>query len=330
MPTHNAQARVFGVWKRQAWKIALGMCLLFTVGSGLHTATAAPPLMPYATAIKAGSPEEQALLLRNEGTTVTDGIRHADAGQFWVYSFTVAPDETCLLELTPADPAEDTVPNVTIAGPDGKTVPAQVMRGTQGVLQINWTVPAAWAVGTKVAVVIGSQTVAVTVKSLRLTEKQADTNGDGLPDNVARQMLEGTPPGTRLTVAGTPAQAYTVTQTGHLVEPALDLQTDAVFAYGTGEDLIRAWKGRGYTTWTMGGSREGKAYADAHRDELQTDAAGNPLIIGGDSFYLDPTTNRNAIERAYYELALSRGSEGVCPEEPEYFASAGYEAAFKS
>src|SRR5436309_11603788 len=74
---------------------------------------------------------------------------------------------------------------------------------------------------------------------------------------------------------------------------------------------------------------DGKDYFAQHPDEAQVDASGKP-ITAGDSFYFSPTAGRIAIERAYYEAALANGSEGICPEEPEYFARAGYEPAFKT
>jgi len=48
-------------------------------------------------------------------------------------------------------------------------------------------------------------------------------------------------------------------------------------------------KQRGVTVWTMGGSRAEKEYAAQHLDEVQTDANGNPITIGGSSHYLNPT-----------------------------------------
>ena len=79
----------------------------------------------------------------------------------------------------------------------------------------------------------------------------------------------------------------------------------------------------------MGGLRDGKEYFSQHPDEAQVDAVGRP-ITAGDSYYFNPTAGRIALERAYFETALANGSEGICPEEPEYFARAGYEPAFKS
>ena len=79
----------------------------------------------------------------------------------------------------------------------------------------------------------------------------------------------------------------------------------------------------------MAGARADKAYADAHPDALQTDRNGNPFTVEG-SNYLTPTADRIAIESDFFGKALAGGSEGICPEEPEYFANAGYENAFKT
>ena len=121
----------------------------------------------------------------------------------------------------------------------------------------------------------------------------------------------------------------TITQTGSQPNLANDIQTDAVFAYNGLADRIANWKIRGYTVWTMAGARADKAYADAHPDAVQTDRNGNFLAVEGSS-YLTPTPDRIAIESAFFGKALADGSDGVCPEEPEYFANAGYEDAFKT
>src|SRR5262249_17417691 len=126
------------------------------------------------------------------------------------------------------------------------------------------------------------------------------------------------------------ALPWTVTQTPLPPDPTIDLQTDAIFAYTTEANVISGWKARGYTVWTMGGARDGKDYAAKHPEEGQTTSDGQPIGIGDNSSYLSPAANRLAVENAFYSAALASGSDGVCPEEPEYWARAGYEGAFKA
>ncbi len=218
------------------------------------------------------------------------------------------------------------------SGADNLPLPirAEVSNGKESLLTVFWTAPANWPSGAPLPLVLTAKSGPTTLRRVRFTPQPPDLNADGLSDTVAQLMLQGMPPNTRITVNRPPVRPYTSVQTPRLPDPRLDLQTDALFAYTTSAEVISGWKQRGVTVWTMGGSRTGKDYATQHPDEVQTDAKGNPITIGGDSYYLNPTANRIAAERAYYEQALLNGSDGICPEEPEYFARGGYEGAFKT
>ncbi len=276
-----------------------------------------------------GTPAEQALVSNNGGSTLVDGARHAEQGQSWTYSFPVAPGDRCRIELLLSDP--NVPPEAIVPGPDGKPISAksEVATAEKPVFATFWTMPQTWPVGSHIPVVITAKTGPVTVKQVRFVITPQDLNGDGFPEYLSRLMTQGLPPAARPTVARSPAKPYTVFQSGHAPDPQLDIQTDAVFAYTSALEAIQGWKQRAYTVWTMGGMRDGKAYLAAHPGEAQTGADGKPIAIG-DSIYYSPTPARIAAERAFYEAALANGSEGICPEEPEYFARAGYEQAFKT
>ena len=240
-----------------------------------------PPLVPYATVFAPGTPVELPFLFKNEGSTVADGVRHADVGQFWGYSFPIAPGETCLLRLTLPDKVDEPLPGVVVNGSDGKVWNAAVGKGIGNTVDVTFKVPDNTPLGTKVNIVLSAKTGILSVQQVRFVEQQADTDGDGLPDQIARWMIAGVGGVTRPYVYPAPARPYTTTQSGDLLNPTFDLQTDSVFVYTPDANIISGWKTRGYSVWTMGGSREGKEYAAQHPDDVQRDSANNPLTIDG-------------------------------------------------
>lgn len=300
-------------------------CLLVGAASG---ALAAPPV-PYATLFTPGTPAELPYMMKVAGAQAANGVRKATSGQFWVYGFPVVAGSRCRLSLVLDEPASAPLPNIAVVGLNDKPLPVRIERDPDGAISILWTVPDKWTLGTRIPVRISARGGSVTVKLARFVQQEPDMNGDGLPDSVLALMTQGLAPTVRPTVFPTSKQPYTITQTGRTPEPLLDLQTDAVFAYTSDAAAIAGWKARGYTVWTMGGSRDQTEYAKKHPDELQTTADGNPIAIET-SYYFSPTANRIAIENAFYSTALANGSDGVCPEEPEYWARAGYEGAFKA
>src|SRR5579884_4734 len=276
-----------------------------------------------------GTPAEQSLIVKSSGATLVNNVRHAESGQFWVYGFAVAAGARCRLELTLEGDAATAPPNIEVLGADSKPLPIHTERNLEGDFTVEWTAPEKWPLGARQSVMISAKSGPVNVQRVQFTETLPSTHIAGLPDTVLQLMTQGLPPNTRPSVLPAPERPYTITQTGHPADPGLELQIDALFAYTNNAATIDGWKARGYTVWTMGGSRAGKDYAAAHPDAVQTGAHGKPIAID-DSFYLSPTADRIAIERSYYDTALVNGSEGVCPEEPEYWARAGYEGAFKA
>ena len=305
------------------WKLAVGLCLLFA-GKG----NAAPPI-PYATVFAPGTKDEIAYLAKVVGATATDGARHAETGQYWYYAFLVAPGASCRLLLSVDGDALTPLPGITILGRDDKPLPTRVQRESEKMVSVEWTVQASWPVGARLSVGLSAPTAPFTLHYVQFAQNAPDTNGDGLPDLVGLLMRQGISPNASLVVSRRDPVPSTITQTGSPPVLLNDLQTDAVFAYNSLADKISLWKARGYTVYTMAGARADKAYADAHPDALQTDANGNPFTVEG-SNYLTPTADRIAIESAFFGKALADGSDGICPEEPEYYAGAGYEDAFKA
>lgn len=288
-------------------------------------ANAAPPV-PYTTVFAPGTPAEASFLVKLAGTTISNNVRAAEPGQFLLYGFPVVPSALCRLNLVYEGSAP---PSITVLDAKNQPQSARITRDADGSLSVVWTVAAAWTPGTRQSVRISAKPAPFRLTQVRWVQVDADGNNDGLPDAVVALMLQGIAGKPALQILRPPAQPLTVAQTPLPPDPMLDLQTDAIFLYGTDANAIAQWKARGYDVWTMGGARDGKEYADKNPGEVQTDANGNKIAIG-QSYYLVPTANRIAVERDFYAKALANGSDGICPEEPEYWLRAGYEDAFKT
>ncbi len=308
-------------------RVALFASTLVGTAVGMGSARASS-LTPYPFVFAAGSPAEQSILVKNAGSTFENALRHAERGQFWVYGFAVAPGARCRLTLTLDGDAASVPPAVTILGTDNKPLALKTEQGTDGAFVVVWTVPDKWPAGSRLSVLLSAKDGAVNVRAGRLAQTLADNNGDGLPDSIARLLTAGMPPNARLNIARPITQPYTVTLCAQPITPALDVQTDAIFADLTDSAGIGAWKERGYSVWTPGDARAGRDFAANTSPDTQTGRDGKPILIGGRALLATTPAVQNA-DRSLFETALGNGSDGVCFQEPEYAASAGYGAAFK-
>ena len=161
----------------------------------------------------------------------------------------------------------------------------------------------------------------------------ADEDGNGLADGLESWLgIQG-----RRGVAGSRRTRRKTTsfQTPTGYRDDNDLKVDVVIVAGNEERKIRGWEAMGYEPYVMVGFRAGRGYLDGHQDgvkhwdEVQTDARGTHLTCGPASYYMVPTENRRKLFRQYFADAARRGARAVCPEEPEFFARAGYSPAFK-
>ncbi|MDH7601450.1 MAG: hypothetical protein QHI38_04805 [Armatimonadota bacterium] len=124
-------------------------------------------------------------------------------------------------------------------------------------------------------------------------------------------------------------QPYTSFQTPTEYRLDNDIRTDAVIVYSDIKERIQSWKDKGYVVQTMYGFRTGEEYVEEHRGEVQTTADGTLLTCGPGSYYMVPTPNRIKAALDYFTNAIANGTSAVIPEEPEFFASAGYSESFK-
>src|SRR5580658_3176937 len=118
---------------------------------------ASPPLVPYPVVLDAGTAAEQAAVIQNQGSSIVNGARMADAGQAWVYGFAVNPGEICLLTLIVDGNAEGPLPQIVVAGQDNKPLPARITRGEDGSIVVTWVVPDMWPIGGRIAIVFAAK-----------------------------------------------------------------------------------------------------------------------------------------------------------------------------
>ena len=122
---------------------------------------------------------------------------------------------------------------------------------------------------------------------------------------------------------------YTSFQTPTEYRADNDIRTDAVIVYSDIKERIQSWKDKGYVVQTMYGFRTGPDYIKDHKDEVQTTQDGTLHTCGPRSYYMVPTPNRIKAAVDYFTNAINNGTSAVIPEEPEFFAIAGYSDSFK-
>lgn len=268
-----------------------------------------------------GSPAERAALYAPNGCSEVRGARQLVKGGSFIYRVPLVPEAQAELQFTFSGD-----PSVAVSLPNGKRIPAQwAHAGALGTVRV--VVPKAAPVGGLIRFIFKALKGPAEIRNARLTVRFPDRDRSGLGDHVMRMMAGGAP--LRPSVVPRPAQPHTSFQTGEPFHPGIAVPTDAVLAYTNAADVMRTWAEAGYVLQTMGGFRDGPAYAKEHPDEVQTDRNGNPLVIGGNSYYMVPCEARVDLAVRYFEQALKNGSEAVCPEEPEMFTAAGYSEAFK-
>ena len=181
-----------------------------------------------------------------------------------------------------------------------------------------------------IAVILGPPPQAKEWSTVREPQNlPADADDNGLPD--ALEAALGITPADRAVSTRRTRERTTSFQTPTGYRDDNDLKVDAVIVAGNDELNLRSWAVLGYEPQCMVGFRAGPDYVEGqnHRDEVQTDGAGNLLDCGPGSYYMVPTENRRRTFRQYFADAVARGTKAACPEEPEFFSRAGYGEAFR-
>ncbi|KGE13693.1 hypothetical protein [Sphingobacterium deserti] len=145
-------------------------------------------------------------------------------------------------------------------------------------------------------------------------------------------------------------QVKTTFQTSREWRPTIDNRADAVMIYGVGgnpsdkhkrlpfAERVKSWKDRGYTIHFMTGIAWGE-YQDYftgqwdgkwHLDEGQVTQAQDTIWHGHMVPYIVPTDNFLAyLKERHVKPVIDAGIDAIFMEEPEFWARAGYSAAFK-
>lgn len=164
----------------------------------------------------------------------------------------------------------------------------------------------------------------VRMYELEVIATDRDEDRDGIGDGVER-MLGAPANALRPTIPSTPRSCY---QTGADYSPRLNLATDAVILHSFDPARLANWKAKGYPVFLMGAFRDYLPYVEANPSAVQRRQDGAPISIEN-SFYLTPTPERIEFLIQQYLQMLDAGADAICPEEPEYWADAGYEEAFR-
>ena len=137
----------------------------------------------------------------------------------------------------------------------------------------------------------------------------------------------------------------TTFQTSSHWKPTIDVRSDAVMVYGTGnrpqmsfQERVESWRKHGYTTHFMTGIAWG-GYSDyfngkwdgkPHMDEGQKDVKGDTILHNPGTPYIVPTLNYlKYFKETQIKPVIDAGIREIFLEEPEFWAYAGYSESFK-
>ena len=137
----------------------------------------------------------------------------------------------------------------------------------------------------------------------------------------------------------------TTFQTSSHWKPTIDVRSDAVMVYGTGnrpqmsfQERVESWRKHGYTTHFMTGIAWG-GYSDyftgkwdgkPHMDEGQKDIKGDTILHNPGTPYIVPTLNYlKYFKETQIKPVIDAGISEIFLEEPEFWAYAGYSESFK-
>lgn len=137
----------------------------------------------------------------------------------------------------------------------------------------------------------------------------------------------------------------TTFQTGGAWKPTTDTRSDVAIVYGvsdrremTFEQRVQSWRDKGYTAAFMtgiawGGYQDyftGKWDGSPHFDEAQVEQTGDTIWHGHLTPYIVPTKNfLTYFKEKIIKRVIDAGIDAIYLEEPEFWARAGYSAAFK-
>ncbi|MCF3112163.1 hypothetical protein LL912_25470 [Niabella sp. CC-SYL272] len=139
------------------------------------------------------------------------------------------------------------------------------------------------------------------------------------------------------------AQEKTAFQIAAPWNEAYDVRSDIAIVYGINdaggkfEERVKGWRDKGYQVHFMTGIAWGQ-YQDyfkgafdgkPHFDEGQVQRNGDTIWHGKDVPYIVPSGNYLRYIKTHLKRAIDAGVSAIHLEEPEFWARAGYSAAFK-
>jgi hypothetical protein len=213
---------------------------------------------------------------------------------------------------------------VIFADPTGTVIPHETRDGVGGA---RWRIRLPNVPSSEWRLTLQPAEREIRIYALQFSAVLPDADGNGIPDLVEQWI--GVPPGMRMVAPKRPERARTIFQTGSAYRPEIAVPADAVLLTQPTPENVAGWQARGYEVRAMTGFRMGRSYAMDNPTETQTDRDGRPLAIGADSYYVSPTPRRTFLAQQFFRAAIDAGVVGICPEEPEYLNTAGYEPWFR-
>ena len=145
--------------------------------------------------------------------------------------------------------------------------------------------------------------------------------------------------------SGMAQEIKTTFQTSSHWKPTIEVRSDAVMVYGTGnrpqmsfQERVDSWRKHGYTNHFMTGIAWG-GYSDyftgkwdgkQHMDEGQKDVKGDTIYHNPGTPYIVPTLNYlKYFKETQIKPVIDAGIREIFLEEPEFWAYAGYSESFK-
>jgi len=302
-----------------------------------------------------GTPAEARAVTDDSGTSVENGARLAPAGGSWTYRIVVLPGARCELGFKATG---SPVVSVTDAG--GKTLPSRSENaGDRDSVRI--TVAADQPLGSELRFRFLAAGGPLAVRDVRLTLWLPDRTGEGLGDAVESMM--GLGPDEHASLVPRPTIPHTAFFFSQPYDAAMAMPTDAVQLYNGDPGIYSTWAEKGYGVQDFLHSRY-VAQAPDEPGDYQTDRNGRPLVVMevkrdgkrvdlavgpispeiraamakqyGEDITIDaidhykiPTQARIEQAKPSYVEALAAGAQGLCFDEPEIWARAGYSEAFK-
>ena len=277
----------------------------------------------HSLSIIPGTAIENQYLLKQGGTqTVSPGVRSAEPGAYEVYRFFPPAGSSVRIKINFTGSV-----NAAIYTDTGRRILAPVQSAASGI-ELSFKVPPHFPLGTGIRLLIRATAQPSQVSLVRITTIEPDHFGNGLGDRI--NGLMGAAPG-RVPQPVPSSKGSTIAMaTSSPFSPKIVYPADTILLTSNDPDTIGSWKDGGNGVICAGGLFADSAYARQHPDQLQINRSGQPISLNGGLIPLVPMPTTNQAASDFFQSGLSAGAGGICFQDPEYAAQAGYSAGFKS